>query len=181
MYVSHSAAGAASYDNTTAAQQHKRPISKERAAVEAQLAHNREMSKANAANLAKVANADNAKTASTAATTTAATAAGQTAASGAQASTATTKNAANTSATSDASKGTETQHKQRHSAIYEKQSAYLQSQAKINAALLAKVSHSDTPKTSAATTASTVAADAATNKYMAHAAETQTATTNITV
>lgn len=185
MYVSHNVASAASYE-TAAANKHERPVSKTRAAVDAQLAHNRQSAKVDAANLAKLADTDTAKAgtaaASTAATKTAATTAANANATSAAATTAATKSGAAVSTPEAAHETSRSSsaHKSRHSEIYEKQSAYLQSQAKINAALLSKVASTEAPK-AASTTVSTVAADAATNKYMAHAAETQTSTRNITV
>lgn len=165
MYVSSKASSSATADAAGASRPETRPISKTRAAVEQQLAHNSELSKANASKLAKYS--DTTATTAKAATTDAAATSNKAATTAAAGTT-----AAASTKTPAGSTATATKSSERHSAIFAKQQAYNQSQAKINAAFLAKFSAKDS--TSAPSQASgsdanaAQAAQAATSKYLAN-------------
>lgn len=178
MYVSHQSSTPAAYDNANAARAQSHPVSKEREAVEKQLAHNRAMSKANAEKLSKFSGSQTAaattpKTSSTTAGDASKAAAAPSSA--AAASTAKTTQSSETDKSAAASSGSATGGT-RHSAVFEKQRSYNQQVAKLHAAMLSKFSATEKQPSAAATaSASNAAADAATSKYMAHAASEATA------
>ncbi|MCD2176976.1 hypothetical protein [Rhizobium sp. C1] len=169
MRISQNTASAAAYNPASEAPAKKgRELSDTQKAVQAQLAHNRQQSKVDADRLAAVTSPPKTQSTADAATAKAGAAQATAAASTVSTSTRAAANARSVDATDTV--GAADKKSDRKQSVFDKQHAYNQSMARINAAMLAKVSHTDTAKPETvkadAANASSTAAQAATAKYM---------------